>query len=119
MKKFIAIIALGFLSYGANAQVIVDGVDVNELDIQYVDLVGRTRLLNLTKINVFVDYGQDFSWRRQTIEDANGARTQFNSMTDALNFMYKNGWEFVSNYHIDSDGELTYHYILRRQALEE
>ncbi len=36
-------------------------------------------------------------------------------MVDALNFMYENGWEFVSNYHIDNDGSLTYHCILQRQ----
>jgi hypothetical protein len=107
------------MSFSGQSQVIVDGVDVNDLDIQYVDLVGRARFLSLTKIKVFVDYGQDFSWRQQTIEDASGERTSFNSMTDALNFMYKNGWEFVSNYHIDNDGELTYHYILKRQEEQE
>jgi hypothetical protein len=116
MKKLIVALALGMFSFGGNAQVIVDGVDINDLDLQYVELVGQTRFISLTKIKVFVDYGQDFSWRQQTIEDESGERSSFNSMVDALNFMYSNGWEFVSNYHIDNDGSLTYHYILQRQV---
>jgi hypothetical protein len=116
MKKLLLALALGMFSFGGNAQVIVDGVDINKMEeLQYVELVGQTRFINLTKIKVFVDYGQNFSWRQQTIEDVNGERSSFNSMVDALNFMYENGWEFVSNYHIDNDGSLTYHYILQRQ----
>lgn len=117
MKKILVALALGLFSFGGNAQVIVDGVDINKMEeLQYVELVGQTRFINLTKIKVFVDYGQDFSWRQQTIEDESGTRSSFNSMVDALNFMYANGWEFVSNYHIDNDGSLTYHYILQRQV---
>ncbi len=119
MKKLLAVLALGLFSFNSSAQVIVDEVDINELDLKYVELVGQTRFINLTKIKVFVDYGQDFSWRQQTIEDVNGTRSSFNSMVDALNFMYENGWEFVSNYHIDNDGSLTYHYILQRRDSEE
>ena len=116
MKKILLAVALGLFSFSGNSQVVVDGVDINDMDdLQYVELVGQTRFINLTKIKVFVDYGQNFSWRQQTIEDLNGERTSFNSMVDALNFMYENGWEFVSNYHIDNDGSLTYHYILQRQ----
>lgn len=120
MKKLIVALAIGMFSFSGNTQVIVDGVDINDMDLHYVELVGQTRFINLTKIKVFVDYGQDFSWRQQTIEDRGGERSSFNSMVDALNFMYENGWEFVSNYHIDNDGSLTYHYILQRQVeLEE
>lgn len=120
MKNLLLLLALGMLSLAGNAQVIVDGVDINKKDdLHYVELVGQTRFINLTKIKVFVDYGQDFSWRQQTIEDESGERSSFNSMVDALNFMYANGWEFVSNYHIDNDGTLTYHYILKRQENDE
>lgn len=120
MKKILLALSLGLFSLSGNAQVIVDGVDINKMDeLQYVELVGQTRFINLTKIKVFVDYGQDFSWRQQTIEDKSGERSSFNSMVDALNFMYDNGWEFVSNYHIDNDGSLTYHYILQRQEIDE
>jgi len=120
MKKILLALSLGLFSLSGNAQVIVDGVDINKMEeLQYVELVGQTRFINLTKIKVFVDYGQDFSWRQQTIEDKSGERSSFNSMVDALNFMYDNGWEFVSNYHIDNDGSLTYHYILQRQEIDE
>jgi hypothetical protein len=116
MKKLIAALALGMFSFSGNAQVIVDGVDINKMDLHYVELVGQTRFISLTKIKVFVDYGQELSWRQQTIEDNSGERASFNSMVEALNFMHENGWEFVSNYHINNDGSLMYHYILQRQV---
>lgn len=116
MKKMIAVMAIGLMSFGASAQVEVDGTNVNDLDIEYIELVGRSKLLSLTKIKVFVDYGQDFSWKAQTIKDAEGKNASFNSMVDALNFMDANGWEYVNNYLIDNNGELTYKYLLRKKA---
>ena len=37
----------------------------------------------------------------------------FNSMMDALNFMSKNGFEFVDAYAITSSNQNVYHYLLR------
>lgn len=115
MKKMMIMAGLSLLSFGAGAQVVVDGTNVNDLDIKYVELIGRSKVLSLTKIKVYVDYGQDFSWKQQTIKNADGTNAAFNSMVDALNFMDANGWEYVSNYLIDNNGELTYKYILRKK----
>lgn len=116
MKKMIAVMALGLMSFGASAQVEVDGTNINDLDIQYVELVGQAKLLSLTKIKVFVDYGQEFSWKAQTIKNAEGKSAAFNSMIDALNFMDANGWEYVSNYLINNNGEMTYKFLLRKKV---
>lgn len=115
MKRTIAALALGLMTFGTNAQVEVDGINVNELDIEYLELIGQGKALSL-KIKVFVDYGQDFSWKQQTIRDAEGKSASFNSMVDALNFMDANGWEYVNNYQIESNGLLTYKYLLRKKA---
>lgn len=112
----IAVMALGLMSFGSQAQVVVDGTNVNDLDIQYIELVGQAKILSLTKIKVFVDYGQEFTWKAQTIKNAEGNTAAFNSMVDALNFMDANGWEYVSNYLIDNQGELTYKFLLRKKA---
>ncbi len=116
MKKLVFGLFLVAFSFIGKAQVIVEGVNVNELDIKYIELVGTAKVLNPFKMKVFVDYGQDFSWKQQTIKDAAGKNAAFNSMIDALNFMDANGWVFVSNYVVSgSDGSLTYRYILQKK----
>lgn len=115
MRKMMLVAGLSLLSLGASAQVEVDGTNINDLDIKYVELVGRAKFLSLTKIKVFVDYGQDFSWKQQTIKNASGKNAAFNSMVDALNFMEANGWEYVHNYLVQTDSDLTYKYLLRKR----
>jgi hypothetical protein len=92
MKKLFTVLLILVGSLNAKAQVEVDNVMINDLDLEYVELVGRSKFFSLTKIKVFVDYGQDFSWKQQTIKDSNGKNMSFNSMVDALNFMDRNGW---------------------------
>ena len=111
-KLFLAGIFMLF-AYTGNSQVIVNEVNINDLDIQYVELVGRSKL-NPTKIKVIVDYGQPFSFKSQAIRGAAGEKAAFNSMIDAMNFMDANGWEFVSTYVIATETEITTHYILQR-----
>ena len=103
-----------FASVG-NTQVVVNEVNINEMDIQYVELIGKSKL-NPTKIKVIVDYGQPFSFKSQAIRGAEGNKAAFNSMIDALNFMDANGWEFVSTYVITTTSEITTHYILQKKA---
>lgn len=115
MKKLVLALMLGLFSLAGNSQVIVNDVNINELDIVYVELVGRAKL-NPTKIKVIVDYGQPFSFKSQAIRGAQGDKAAFNSMIDALNFMEANGWEFVSNYVVMSGTEVTTRYILRKTS---
>lgn len=115
MKKMLAILAFGLMSFGARAQVVVDGTNINDLEIKYCELVGQAKFLSLTKIKVFVDYGQDFSWKQQTIKNTAGKNAAFNSMMEALNFMDANGWEYVNNYLINNNGDLIYKFLLRKK----
>ena len=116
MKKIMIMAGLSLLSFGAQSQVVVDGTNINGMDIQYIEMVGRAKALSLTKIKIFIDYGQDFSWKQQTIKTADGKNAAFNSIVDALNFLDANGWEYVNNYHIEANGQLTYKYLLRKRA---
>ena len=119
MKRRWLIAPLGLLSWQTNAQVEVDGNSLNEIDITYIELIGRTKFLNPFKLKIIVDYGQKLSWNQQTIRNENGNNQSFNSMVDALNFMEKNGWEYVSNYLVTSGDEQTYRYLLRRKEVAE
>lgn len=117
MKKTILMAAIALFSFGAQSQVTVNGTDINELDIQYVEMVGRSKVFSLTKIKIFIDYGQDFSWKQQTIKTADGTNAAFNSIVDGLNFMEANGWEYVNNYYLkDDNGQLTYKYLLKKKS---
>ena len=113
MKKLVLAGMLMMFGFAGNTQVVVNEVNINEMDLKYVELVGRAKL-NPTKIKVIVDYGQPFSFKSQAIRGAAGSKAAFNSMIDALNFMEANGWEFVSNYVINSGTEITTRYILRK-----
>lgn len=115
MKKLVLVAMLMMYALVGNTQVIINGVNINDLDIEYVELVGRSKL-NPTKIKVIVDYGQPFSFKSQAIRGAEGDKAAFNSMIDALNFMNANGWEFVSNYVIKTETEITTRYILRKKS---
>ncbi|MEE3144990.1 MAG: hypothetical protein VX280_02345 [Bacteroidota bacterium] len=105
-----------FLSANVFSQhVLVNEVDINNEDIQFCELRVTARLLNPTKVKVYVDYGQKWSMKRQNIMTEDKKVVSFNSSVDALNFMDKNGWDYVEQtVTTSSDGETTYKYLMRR-----
>ena len=114
MKKLLPFFAFIF-SFIAHAQT-VNEIPLKDIDVEYVQIVGRSKLLS-TKLTIEIDFGQKtkfFSSGKETIvKDDNGEKMIFNSMIDALNFMTKNGFEFVNAYAITEDGQNVYHYLLR------
>ena len=117
MKNLIFIATIFMLTSTVSfGQVTVEGVDINKLDIKYCELIGFNKSLFGKKIIVTVDYGQKFSlFKSQLIKGPDGKPVVFNSMIDALNFMEKNGWEYVNNFAISSGNGSVYHYLLRRK----
>ena len=90
-------------------------IDFNNEDIQFCELRVTARLLNPTKVKVYVVYGQKWSMKRQNIMTEDKKVVSFNSSVDALNFMDKNGWEYVEQtVTTSSEGETTYKYLMRR-----
>ena len=118
MKAHFIIVLTALLSFGVQAQVEVDGTSINDLDIQALELIGKNQTFGL-RINVWVDYGQEPSFRLQSIRDTDGKQQKFNSIVDALNFMDKNGWEYVHNYVIGSGDTLENRYLLRRKSVSQ
>ena len=115
MKKLF--LALVFLSagYALKAQT-VNEIPIKDIDVDYVQIVGTAKLFS-TKLTIQLDFGQQtkfFSIGKETIvKDENGKAVDFSSMMDALNFMSKNGFEFVDAYAITSSNQNVYHYLLR------
>ena len=96
--------------------VFVEEVNINKLGIKYCQIVGARKGIFSLKIIVGVDYGQAIKlFQPQLIRGSDGKSVIFNSMIDALNFMERNGWEYVNNYAIaDGTGGSVYHYLLRK-----
>jgi hypothetical protein len=118
MKKLFLLASFAVMGIGANAQVIIEETNINELDVKFVELVGRNKV-GFGKIKIIVDYGQELKvFKSQAIRSADGTKAAFNSMTDGLNFMDANGWDFVSNYVIPAStesGSIEVRYILRKR----
>ena len=115
MKKTLLLITLFSCVISLKAQTVND-IQIKDIDVEYVQIVGTSRLFS-TKLTIQIDFGQRtkfFSSGKETIvKDEEGKSLDFNSMMDALNFMSKNGFEFVNAYAITMDNQNVYHYLLR------
>lgn len=121
MKKVLLYIALG-LAYAFNAKSqTVNNIPIKDIDVEYVQIVGTSRILS-NKLTIEIDFGQEnklFSSDKDTrVKDVNGKNMIFNSMIDALNFMTKNGYEFVQAYAITVSNQNVYYYLLRKKKTD-
>ncbi|MCH7928630.1 MAG: hypothetical protein IID03_11745 [Candidatus Dadabacteria bacterium] len=115
MKKLLTITAL-LIAVTTYSQVTVEGIDINKLNITYCTLIGFNKSLFGQKIIITIDYGQKHKFAQsQLIKDSKGKPIIFNTTIDALNFMEKNGWEYVHNYAITYGNGFIYHFLLRRR----
>ncbi|MCV6629072.1 MAG: hypothetical protein OIF50_04345 [Flavobacteriaceae bacterium] len=116
MKNMIVVAFLILGAHLANAQVFVEDTNINDEDINYIQLVGVNTSMFGVKIRVFVDYGQPAKFlKADKIRNKEGDPMKFNSVTHALNFMYKNGWKFVNYTETIVSGKLRYVYLLEKQ----
>ncbi|MFY9352844.1 MAG: hypothetical protein WBI52_07555 [Bacteroidales bacterium] len=81
----------------------------------YAEIVGTAKFMS-TKIIIQIDFGQKMNaFADNRLKDPKtGKPIVFNSMIDALNFMGKQGWEFVQAYTITEGNNGVYHYILKK-----
>ncbi|WP_240543432.1 hypothetical protein [Spirosoma foliorum] len=102
----------------AQAQLIVGGVNIDTLNIQYIELIGYKR--SSLETSVWIDFGRGFDGYKASefLKPINNHQSvRFFSIVEALNYVYKNGWELVT---IDGTSTVpsstVYHrYILRRR----
>lgn len=123
MKKVIFTFLFMASALFVKAQTVND-IPLSEIDVEYVQIVGTSKLLS-SKLTVEIDFGQKtkfFSLGTETvIKDTNGKPLDFFSMIDALNFMSKNGYEFVNAYAINNTtkNQNQYYYLLRNKKLSQ
>lgn len=96
----------------------VNDIPLKELDVDYILIVGEGKLFS-DKVSVKIDFGQNtkfFSSKEEMfIRDKEGERVKFNSMVDALNFLSRNGFQFVQAYAITIGNQNVYHYLMRKE----
>lgn len=114
---FLSLLLLACCALPAYAQTIND-VPLKDADIDYVEIVGMNKAFS-SKLIVIIDFGQEnkvFKPNKESVlKDETGKPISFNSMVDALNFMSKNGFEFVTAYTVTVSNQNVYHYLLRKK----
>lgn len=126
MKKlFFALFLLAGLSTAASAQVVVDGVNINNLEqIDMIRMIAQERFLS-NKVTIFIDYGQSINGgarnRMEVINPQDGKRVRFNSVMHAVNYLTANGWDYVEAMVLPSEGNASTtggstQYLFRREG---
>ncbi len=118
-KKLILILLLGFTSLiPVTAQIRVGSTNIDSLDIHYIELVGFNR--TGYQASVWLDFGQNYDLTKvgEFLKPVNDhERVRFKSVVDALNYLYKNGWEFIQSYAAGDYQRGEYqHYVLQRRS---
>lgn len=114
--KFITTLSLLFVAAVSFAQTI-DDLPLKDLKAEYMTITGFTRI-QLTKIVIDFDYGQKsraIDSKQAVVRDENEKKVKFESMVDALNFMSKNGYDFVQAYAFPLGEQGVMHYLLRKR----
>ena len=116
MKKLLLFLILLFAA-NAFSQTIND-TPLKDIDVEYIEIVGTSKLFS-NKVTVELDFGQKTSFfntgAETVLRGEDGKAINFNSMIDALNYMVKNGYEFVQAYAITLSQQNVYHYLLRKK----
>ncbi|MFY0628582.1 MAG: SHOCT domain-containing protein [Reichenbachiella sp.] len=121
MKKLL-LLPLLFTLHSAFAQVFVEDVDINSLDLKYVQLIGYNKsIFGTAKYKVMIDYGQKPNrMKMEVIRDGSkGEPIIFDSMIGALNHMEQNGWVYKSNYYLSGLGGYYYVFVMERKPKEK
>lgn len=106
MKKFLLTSFIIICVFVVNAQI----------KFVYCEIVGTSNLGG-NKVTVEIDFGQQTKFMSDhRLVDETGKVIKFNSMVDAMNWMGKDGWEFVQAYGITSasGSRNVYHFLLKK-----
>lgn len=103
------------------AQVIVENININEVeDIRVCKLLATQKWFS-NKVVITIDYGQNIIWGAEgsRVLGADGKMRTFNSVMHAINFMEKNGWEYIDALAITIGDSNVYHFYFRKRPVEK
>ena len=89
---------------------------LSDIHVDYIQIEEVARMLS-SKSFIEVDYGQKIKLldRNERRKDENGNELEFNSMIDALNFLSKYGYEFLTIVPIFDPALPRVRYILKKK----
>ena len=108
MKKLLLGLSL-ILSLSLPSQVVVDGVNINNLDeVQMIRMIAQERFLS-NRLTIFIDYGQAITGlggrnQMEVVDPRDGKRIRFNSVMHAVNYLIANGWKYQEAMVLPSEG---------------
>ena len=114
MKTTILILALALIALSCYSQ-----TDVKRTE-EYCLVLATQKFMSL-KLTIYVDYGQERNYWKDTRErdSTTGKVAVYESVIDALNYMNSKGWMFVNAYAISTGNQNVYHYLMRREIKAE
>ncbi|KAB1064079.1 hypothetical protein [Salibacter halophilus] len=121
MKKLKTLLIVGILLFVGKTMTAqtIDGKPIDEIDAHYVVIKGATKALSPNfNIQILIGQAPEFlkPSKETEVKDENGKEIEFNSITNALNFMAEHGYRLVDAYAASKDGSRTvHHYILSKK----
>lgn len=115
--RFVLVFSL--LASFAQAQVIVDGVDINQLKEGTICSIEISEPAPLNPLTLRLDYGQKSRWadRKMAIEDpGTGKAIRFNSSMEVVNFMIDQGWEYLQAVYQSPKTAYEYRFFFRKKT---
>lgn len=112
MKKFLLTALLCTILTGAYAQ---NYKNDGKPYAFFCQIVGEENLVGQLRIKVLWDNKKT----EQNMRDEKGQKIEFGSMTDALNFFSKRGWEYVDCAFFGSKGNYTIHYLMKKMVTSD
>jgi hypothetical protein len=115
-------IAIVFSGMLIQAQVLVNEKSINEMDVQFVELVVAIKGQPTTGI-IYIDYGQyNFYWEVlpknnpiQIISDTSSKDVNNGNTMIIFNLMIKNGWEFISSSTLSQTNSHQVRYLMKKK----
>ena len=93
-------------------------IDSSTTKFNYCEIVVTSDLMKM-KIKIEIDFGQQRNYAPDNLykDPSTGKLMVFNSIVDALNYMGKDGWEFVQEY-TEGDRQIgvIYHFLLKKMT---
>ena len=114
MKKIFPLLLILFISICIYPEERETNFDIKDIpkEIQYCKVIGHSFSIDSPPV-ISIDFGQ--KWIAKKFIKKSGKKILFNSIIETLNFMYNNGWEYMSSYIVSGGFGFKHHYILQRR----
>lgn len=83
----------------------VNGIPLKDIEEEYLQITPKDIKATSRKVQLLIDFGQETTRLRDTellLLDSAGNKMVFNTEIEAVNFLYKNGYELIEAYRTES-----------------